>query len=43
MDKVVLQPRVLLATGSLVPEELDYFAYQAGHYVRLAREYAGRV
>ncbi|MDP2433269.1 MAG: gamma carbonic anhydrase family protein [Pseudomonadota bacterium] len=64
MDKAVLQPRVLLAAGSLVPEgrvlesgwlylgrparavrrltpeELDYFAYQAGNYARLAREYA---
>ncbi|MBU1665526.1 MAG: gamma carbonic anhydrase family protein [Gammaproteobacteria bacterium] len=66
MDKAVLQPRVLLAAGSLVPEgqvlesgwlylgrpakavrrltpeELDYFAYQAGNYARLAREYQGR-
>jgi hypothetical protein len=23
----------------LTPEELDYFAYQAGNYARLAREY----
>jgi carbonic anhydrase/acetyltransferase-like protein (isoleucine patch superfamily) len=63
MDKAVLQPRVLLGAGSLVPEgrvlesgwlylgrparavrrltpeELEYFAYQAGNYARLAREY----
>ncbi len=67
MDKAVLQPRVLLAAGSLVPEgrvlesgwlylgrparaqrrltpeELDHFAYQAGNYARLAREYLGRL
>lgn len=65
MDKAVLQPRVLLAAGSLVPEgrvlesgwlylgrpakavrrltpeELEQFAYQAGRYARLAREYRG--
>lgn len=29
------------AARRLTPEELDYFAYQAGHYARLAREYAG--
>jgi carbonic anhydrase/acetyltransferase-like protein (isoleucine patch superfamily) len=66
MDKAVLQPRVLLGAGSLVPEgrvlesgwlylgrpakalrrltpeELDYFTYQSGNYLRLAQEYAGR-
>ncbi len=30
------------AVRRLTPEELDYFAYQAGHYARLAREYLGR-
>ncbi len=63
MDNAILQPRVLLGAGSLVPEgrelesgwlylgrparqvrrlreeELDYFAYQAANYVRLAAEY----
>jgi carbonic anhydrase/acetyltransferase-like protein (isoleucine patch superfamily) len=63
MDKAVLETRVLLGAGSLVPEgrvlesgwlylgrpakrirplsaeELDYFAYQAGNYARLAAEY----
>ena len=29
------------AVRRLTPEELDYFAYQAANYVRLAREYAG--
>jgi carbonic anhydrase/acetyltransferase-like protein (isoleucine patch superfamily) len=63
MDKAVLEPRVLLGAGSLVPEgrvlesgwlylgrpakavrpltreELDYFAYLADGYARLARDY----
>ncbi len=29
------------AVRRLTPEELDYFAYQAGNYARLAREYRG--
>ena len=29
------------AVRRLTREELDYFAYQAGHYLRLAREYRG--
>lgn len=29
------------AVRRLTPAELDYFAYQAGNYSRLAREYAG--
>jgi carbonic anhydrase/acetyltransferase-like protein (isoleucine patch superfamily) len=65
MDKAVLEPRVLLGAGSLVPagrllesgwlylgrparqvrplteEELAYFAYLAGNYAALAREYLG--
>jgi carbonic anhydrase/acetyltransferase-like protein (isoleucine patch superfamily) len=63
MDKAVLEPRVLLGAGSLVPEgrvlksgwlylgrpaqalrplsqeELDYFAYLAAGYVKLAADY----
>ena len=31
------------AVRRLTSEELDYFAYQAGNYVRLAREYQGRM
>ncbi|MEW5789669.1 MAG: gamma carbonic anhydrase family protein [Pseudomonadota bacterium] len=66
MDKAVLEPRVLLGAGSLVPEgkvlqsgwlylgrpakqvrpltpeELDYFAYHAANYAKLAAEYAAR-
>jgi len=63
MDKAVLEPRVLLGAGSLVPEgrvlqsgwlylgrpaqpirplspeELEYFSYLAGNYVKLAADY----
>lgn len=66
MDKAVLEPRVLLGAGSLVPEgkvlqsgwlylgrpakqvrhltpeELEYFAYHAENYAKLAAEYVGR-